>query len=103
LKKSENYRLTIFLKFYKIHREKVAISWHINEYESFAMWQIFTQNSEGLAIQSTIGRLQNALAPENNYKQYIGEVNYIDYKKEYIPFDDMFSLFYSNEKLSVRA
>jgi hypothetical protein len=46
LKKSENYRLTIFLKFYKIHREQVAISWHINEYESFAMWQIFTQNSE---------------------------------------------------------
>jgi hypothetical protein len=67
---------------YKIHREKVAISsWHINEYESFAMWQIFTQNSEGLAIQSTIGRLQEALAPEINFNQYIGEVNYIDYKK----------------------
>jgi len=88
-----------FLKFYKIHREKVAISsWHINEYESFAMWQIFTQNSEGLAIQSTIGRLQNALAPENNYKQYIGEVNYIDYKKEYIPFDDMFFPFLFKRK-----
>ena len=72
-----------FLKYYKIHREKVAISsWHINEYESFAMWQIFTQNSEGLAIQSTIGRLQEALEPEINFNQYIGEVNYIDYKKE---------------------
>jgi hypothetical protein len=36
-----------FLKFYKTHREQVAISsWHINEYESFAMWQIFTQNTE---------------------------------------------------------
>jgi hypothetical protein len=35
-----------FLKFYKTHREQVAISsWHINEYESFAMWQIFTQNT----------------------------------------------------------
>jgi hypothetical protein len=88
-----------FLKFYKTHREKVAISsWHINEYESFAMWQIFTQNSEGLAIQSTIGRLQNALTPENNYKQYIGEVNYIDYKKEYIPFDDMFFPFLFKRK-----
>lgn len=88
-----------FLKFYKTHREKVAISsWHINEYESFAMWQIFTQNSEGLAIQSTIGRLQQALAPESNYKQYIGEVNYIDYKKEYIPFDDMFFPFLFKRK-----
>jgi len=88
-----------FLNFYKTHREKVAISsWHINEYESYAMWQIFTQNSEGLAIQSTVKRLQNALAPENNYKQYIGEVNYIDYKKEYIPFDDMFFPFLFKRK-----
>ncbi|HCF02938.1 hypothetical protein [Flavobacterium sp.] len=88
-----------FLNYYKTHREKVAISsWHINEYESFAMWQIFTQNSEGLAIQSTIGRLQKALKPETNLKQYIGQVNYIDYKKEYIPFDDLFFPFLFKRK-----
>jgi hypothetical protein len=88
-----------FLNYYKTHREKVAISsWHINEYESFAMWQIFTQNSEGLAIQSTIGRLQKALKPENNFTQYIGEVNYIDYKKEYIPFNDLFFPFLFKRK-----
>ncbi|MCI9844062.1 hypothetical protein [Flavobacterium pectinovorum] len=88
-----------FLNYYKTHREKVAVSsWHINEYESFAMWQIFTQNSEGLAIQSTIGRLQKAVKPENNFDQYIGEVNYIDYKKEYIPFDDMFFPFLFKRK-----
>jgi hypothetical protein len=57
------------------------------------------QNTEGLAIQSTIGRLQNALAPENNYKQYIGEVNYIDYKRIH-PFDDMFFPFIQTKKLS---
>jgi len=88
-----------FLNYYKTHREKVAISsWHINEYESFAMWQIFTQNSEGLAIQSTIGRLQKALSPEDHFQQYIGEVNYIDYKKEYIPFDDLFFPFLYKRK-----
>ncbi|WP_264619465.1 DUF2971 domain-containing protein [Flavobacterium sp. 7A] len=88
-----------FLKYYKKHREKVAISsWHINEYESFAMWQIFTQNSEGLAIQSTIGRLQECLTEEKNFTQHIGEVNYIDYKKEYIPFDDMFFPFLFKRK-----
>ena len=88
-----------FLNYYKTHREKVAISsWHINEYESFAMWQIFTQNSEGLAIQSTIGRLQKALQPEEHFQQYIGEVNYIDYKKEYIPFDDLFFRFLYKRK-----
>jgi hypothetical protein len=88
-----------FLNYHKTHREKVAISsWHINEYESFAMWQIFTQNSEGLAIQSTIGRLQNAVNAEKNYQQSIGEVNYIDYKKEYIPFDDVFFPFLFKRK-----
>ena len=88
-----------FLNYYKTHREKVAISsWHINEYESFAMWQIFTKNNEGLAIQSTIRRLQKAVRPENNFDQFIGEVNYIDYKKEYIPFDDLFFPFLFKRK-----
>lgn len=88
-----------FLDYYKTHREKVVVSsWHINEYESFAMWQIFTQNSEGLAIQSTVGRLQEAMLPEKQFKQYIGEVNYIDYKKEYIPFNDMFFPFLFKRK-----
>lgn len=88
-----------FLDYYKSHREKVVVSsWHINEYESFAMWQIFTQNSEGLAIQSTLGRIQSALEYEKDIKQYIGEVNYIDYKKEYIPFDDMFFPFLFKRK-----
>jgi hypothetical protein len=88
-----------FLSYYKSHREKVVVSsWHINEYESFAMWQIFTQNSEGLAIQSTIGRLQKAVNTEQKYEQYIGEVNYIDYKKEYIPFDDVFFPFLFKRK-----
>ena len=88
-----------FLAYYKTHREKVAVSsWHINEYESFAMWQIFTGNSEGLAIQSTVGRLQKALKPENHYQQFIGEVNYIDYKREYIPFDDAFFPFLFKRK-----
>ena len=73
-------------------------SWHINEYESFAMWQIFTQKSEGLAIQSTLGRLQQALIPENQYEQHIGAVNYIDYKKEYIPFDNAFFPFFLKRK-----
>ena len=62
------------------------------------MWQIFTQNSEGLAIQSTIGRLQRSLQLENEFEQYIGEVNYIDYKKEHIPFDDLFFPFLFKRK-----
>jgi hypothetical protein len=68
LKKSENYRLTDFLKFYKIHREKVAMQVGISMNMNPLLWQIFTQNSEGLAIQS---RWIGAALSENNYKQYI--------------------------------
>lgn len=88
-----------FLDFYKSKRKNVTVSsWHINEYESYAMWQIFTQNNEGLAIQSTIQRLQDALLPEACYKQHIGEVKYIDYRKEYIPFEDAFFPFLFKRK-----
>jgi len=88
-----------FLDYYKTHREQVVVSsWHINEYESYAMWQIFTKTNEGLAIRSTVGRLQEAVAPELNFEQHIGEVNYIDYKREYIPFDDAFFPFLFKRK-----
>ncbi len=88
-----------FFDRYKKHRERVVISsWHTNECESFAMWQIFTQNNEGLAIQSTLGRIQKALEVDTTYKQYIGEVNYIDYKKDFIPFEDDFFPFLFKRK-----
>src|SRR5690606_3144535 len=88
-----------FLNEYKKHRERVVISsWHTNEWESFAMWQIFTQNNEGLAIQSTLGRIKTALEADTTYKQYIGEVNYIDYKKDFIPFEDDFFPFLFKRK-----
>lgn len=88
-----------FLHYYKQKRKNIVISsWHINEYESFAMWQIFTKNKEGIAIQSTVERLQKALDAETRIDQYIGEVNYIDYKKELIPFDDEFFPFLFKRK-----
>ncbi len=88
-----------FLEYYKEHRKNVVISsWHINEVESFAMWQIFTKDNEGLAIQSTIGRIQDALRLELHYEQNIGEVNYIDYKTEHIPFNDTFFPFLFKRK-----
>ncbi|MGL4581477.1 MAG: hypothetical protein ACRCVU_00700, partial [Flavobacterium sp.] len=65
-----------FLHYYKQKRKNIVISsWHINEYESFAMWQIFTKNKEGIAIQSTVERLQKAVNAESRIDQYIGEVN----------------------------
>jgi len=87
-----------YLDAYKSKRKNIVISsWHANSYESYAMWQVFTKNNEGLAIQSTIGSLKKALI-EPRADQFIGEVNYIDYKKEHIPFDDDFFPFLFKRK-----
>lgn len=87
-----------YLDAYKSKRKNIVISsWHANWYESYAMWQVFTKNNEGLAIQSTIGSLKKAMI-EPRADQFIGEVNYIDYKKEHIPFDDDFFPFLFKRK-----
>ena len=56
-------------------------SWHMNEYESAAMWKIYTATSEAVAIRSTYKSLREALPDRVN----IGMVSYIDFEKEVIP------------------
>ena len=55
--------------------------WHMNEVESAAMWKVYAQTNEAVAIQSTYQILQNLL-PENTY---IGVVKYIDYETQWLP------------------
>lgn len=52
-------------------------SWHINEHESAAMWQLYLKSNEGVAIQSTYTRLKESF---KNAKEdvLIGTVKYID-------------------------
>jgi hypothetical protein len=64
--------------------------WHENEYESAAMWQLYSRLNEGIAIRSTFSRvassfvgfslLPKALPPPNEI--FAGRVNYIDYERD---------------------
>lgn len=58
--------------------------WHINEYESAAMWKLYLQSGEGVVIQSTIGKLKESLEIEER-NLYIGKVQYMDYNQGSIP------------------
>ena len=53
--------------------------WHINEHESAAMWKLYLQSPEGVAIRSTFGRLKDSFrdAPQ---KVEIGKIEYLDYR-----------------------
>jgi hypothetical protein len=50
--------------------------WHRNEVESVAMWKLYTRGIDGVAVQTTIGRLKNSL--EGIFG--IGSVVYQDHK-----------------------
>ena len=63
--------------------------WHANEYESEAMWNLYTSDSkQGIVIQTTFNNLYLAL----NRDPYIeiGYVNYIDYNKQFTGVNDSF-------------
>lgn len=56
--------------------------WHENEYESAAMWDLYSKSNEGVAIQSTFSRLSDSFAGYKKRDVYIGQIKYIDYSKE---------------------
>jgi hypothetical protein len=59
-------------------RRFVAVScWHMNDYESAALWDLYGRTGESVAIQSTLGALVDAISafPE---PVHIGAVQYID-------------------------
>ncbi|WP_452218923.1 hypothetical protein [Lacinutrix undariae] len=63
--------------------------WHENEFESEAMWKLYTNNmSEGIAIQTTYSKLYKSL--NKNPSIDIGRVNYIDFNTSFAGINDSF-------------
>lgn len=59
--------------------------WHINDFESAAMWKLYLKSNEGIAIQTTVDRLRSCFPAEESRQISLGMVRYIDYDTEYIP------------------
>ncbi|MBA7507538.1 hypothetical protein ES706_06257 [subsurface metagenome] len=72
-------------QFYELFRKFTAINcWHLNEYESAAMWRLYLKSNEGIAIQSTFNLLKSSLKDEN-HNIFIGKVKYIDFERDRMP------------------
>ena len=56
--------------------------WHMNAYESAAMWKLYLMGLEGVAIQSTYQKLCHSI--KGAEKVRVGVVEYIDYEKDFI-------------------
>jgi hypothetical protein len=62
--------------------------WHINKYESTAMWSLYLKSNDGIAIETTLKRFINSLSDINN-DIYISMMKYVDYDKQSIPDDNI--------------
>lgn len=60
-------------------RQALVNCWHSNDAESIAMWKVYTNGAEGVAIRSTVGRLSSALKT-SGYNFITAEVRYVDYE-----------------------
>lgn len=70
--------------------------WHINEYESAAMWKLCLKSEQGIAVQSTWKRLKESFNEPDEI--VIGKVEYIDYCDEPVrEYDPRFPFFYKRK------
>jgi len=73
-------------EFMKVNQTLVFVnSWHVQAYESAAMWSQYLKSQDGIAVQSTYKNLIASIAQYEEYEINIGMVQYVDYKKEVIP------------------
>jgi hypothetical protein len=68
--------------------------WHINPNQSDAMWKIYSKDDNGIAIQSTIGRLKKSFA-DTSKEIRSGKIRYVDHEKEKLIYKDVFERFLS--------
>jgi hypothetical protein len=80
----------------------VAVNcWHINDFESAAMWQLYSNYNQGIAIQSTFSRLRECFMDTKETPRFpegeivpisIGMVDYLDYAKDRNNFGSLFPI-----------
>ena len=65
----------------ELGRASYCIScWHMNRFESDAMWKVYSLLGQGIAIRSTVGRLKKSFSSAER-PIFIGRVEYHDYEK----------------------
>jgi hypothetical protein len=73
--------------------------WHLAEFESAAMWDIYQREGRGVAVRSTWGALTSSIRAERDV--FGARVKYVDYNKTFIPERNAFDAFlYKRESFS---
>lgn len=64
---------------FRIYKSTLVNCWHQNEFESEAMWRLYSENSKGIAIQTTV---QNLVDSIDDQRIRLSEVKYINFNDE---------------------
>lgn len=100
------------------HRNTTYLNcWHLNNYESAAMWEQYSTNGQGIAIQTNVGDLVDALtykpgvfasgedaisdADKIDRVIVFGRVRYIDYDRHIVPENNLYAPVF-HKRLSFR-
>ncbi|MBE3115958.1 hypothetical protein IMZ68_02015 [Candidatus Bathyarchaeota archaeon] len=59
-----------------LKKDTVVNCWHINDYESDAMWKLYLKGEEGVTIQSTYRQLSDSFKNYNENDVFIGVMLY---------------------------
>lgn len=82
-----------------IRKYTIVNCWHWNEYESAAMWKLYNNSDEGIAIQSNLDSLIKELKKiEIDGVLQIFDVKYIDFESFSMPKGDLTAPFFHKRK-----
>lgn len=73
----------MFMRDQKQFRDELSVNcWHASEFQSDAMWKLYSHNYFGLAIQSKYKLLKQSITDSRDIN--LGLVEYLDYETDYI-------------------
>jgi hypothetical protein len=80
----------------RFKRRMLLNCWHQNDHESAAMWRLYLKSEDGVAVQSTLERLERAFADDEQVR--VAAVKYVDYERDCIPDDDEIAPFFHKRR-----
>ncbi|WP_368925505.1 DUF2971 domain-containing protein [Proteus mirabilis] len=66
-------------RYYKVMKSSCVNCWYHNDFESEAMWNLYSDSGKGVAIKTNVGSLVNSLKENHELRLRIGKVKYLNF------------------------
>jgi hypothetical protein len=78
----KNYGVKNLNDIYKRSSEIIYVNcWYLSEYESIAMWKLYSESNKGIAIKTSVSNFKNSF--DNTTESiFAGKIQYIDFEKD---------------------